>query len=150
MAAQYSMPYIVGATLAYGPTRFDAYGDDHHNDDRILELIDRVEARHESSFDALVPAKMPNRVDLHLHDGSTRSAEVLDSRGTPVHPLSTAGVLETARALCETVDPNIDLAAIVADCDNVAELTDLLVVPSFEDSLRQFKETHDVDRASAR
>ncbi|PPR64923.1 MAG: hypothetical protein CFH10_00095 [Alphaproteobacteria bacterium MarineAlpha4_Bin2] len=153
MAAQYSMPYIVGATLAYGPTRFDAYGDDHHNDDRILELIDRVEARHESSFDALVPAKMPNRVDLHLRDGSTRSAEILDSRGTPIHPLSTDGVLEKARALCETVDPNIDLEGIVAvveqfvDCDNVTELTDLLVVPSFEESMRHFKETNHIDAA---
>ena len=26
MAAQYSMPYIVGATHAYGPTRYDAFG----------------------------------------------------------------------------------------------------------------------------
>ena len=84
---------------------------------------------------------MPNRVDLYMQDGSTRSAEVLDSRGTPIQPLSTDGVLEKARALCDTVDPDIDLDGIVGaveqftNCDDVNELTDLLVVPSFEDNM---------------
>ena len=40
MAAQYSMPYIVGATMAYGPDRYDAFGDDHHGDRRILDVVD--------------------------------------------------------------------------------------------------------------
>ena len=138
MAAQYSMPYIVGATLAYGPSRFDAFDEAHHDDRRILDIVDRVEAQHDEKLDALVPAKMPNRVDLHMQDGSKRSAEVLDSRGTPVHPLSTDGVLEKARALCETVDADIDLNGIVAlveqiaDCDDINDLTGLLTVPSFE------------------
>ena len=141
MAAQYSMPYIVGATLAYGPTRYDAFGEDHHKDTRILDIVDRVEAQHASDLDALVPAKMPNRVALHMQDGSTRSAEILDSRGTPVHPLSTDGVLEKARALCETVDPDIDLDGIVSAveqftaCEDVNDLTDRLIVPSFEDKM---------------
>lgn len=140
MAAQYSMPYIVGATLAYGPKRFDAFGEDHHSDSRILDIVDRIEVQHDTALDALVPAKMPNRVDLHMTDGSTRSAEVLDSRGTPVHPLSTDGVLDKARALCETIDPNIDLNGIVAtidqfsDCDDVNDLTSLLTIPGYKDS----------------
>ena len=142
MAAQYSMPYIVGATLAYGPTRYDAFDVDHHDDKRILDIVDRVEAKHDAELDAFVPAKMPNRVELHMRNGSTRSAEVMDSRGTPVHPLSTDGVLDKARALCETVDPDIDLDAIVnlidqlTNCDNVNDLTALLTVPSFEEGMK--------------
>ena len=154
MAAQYSMPYIVGATLAYGPTRFDAYGEAHHVDARILDIVDRVEAKHDDGFDPMVPAKMPNRVDLHLCDGTTRSAEVLDSRGTPVHPLSTDGVLEKAHALCETVDPGVDLDSIVSvverfeTCDDVGDLTELLVVPSFEDGMQTLADAGDGARAS--
>ncbi len=154
MAAQYSMPYIVGATLAYGPTRYDAYGEGHHNDHRILDVIDRVEACHDIGFDALVPAKMPNRVDLHLQDGSTRSAEILDSRGTPVHPLSTDGVLEKARALCDTNNPEIDLESIVGviealpDCEDISELTDLLVIPNFEDGIRRVSASREGTHAS--
>tara|TARA_B100000519_G_scaffold77524_1_gene66921 strand:+ start:107 stop:1633 length:1527 start_codon:yes stop_codon:yes gene_type:complete len=142
MAAQYSMPYIVGATLAYGPTRYDAFDLDHHDDKRILDIVDRVEAKHDAELDAFVPAKMPNRVELHMRNGSTRSAEVMDSRGTPVHPLSTDGVLDKARALCETVDPDIDLNAIVntidqlTNCDDVNDLTTLLTVPSFEEGMK--------------
>ena len=145
MAAQYSMPYIVGATLAYGPTRYDAFDVAHHDDKRILDIVDRVEAEHDAELDAFVPAKMPNRVELHMRDGSTRSAEVMDSRGTPVHPLSTDGVLEKARGLCETVDPEIDLDAIVntidqfTDCDDVNDLTGLLTVPSFEEGMKTGK-----------
>ena len=144
MAAQYSMPYIVGATLAYGPTRFDAFGEDHLNDTRILDIVDRVEAQHDTKLDALVPAKMPNRVEIHMRDGSTRSAEVFDSRGTPVHPLSTDGVLDKAKALVETVDTEIDLAGIVAvvdgfvDCDDVNDLIARLTVPSFEAGMSKY------------
>ena len=110
-----------------------------------LGVVDRVEAEHDPELDAFVPAKMPNRVELHMRDGSTRSAEVMDSRGTPVHPLSTDGVLEKARALCETVDPDIDLDAIVntidqfTDCDDVNDLTGLLTVPSFEEGMKTGK-----------
>ena len=145
MAAQYSMPYIVGAPLAYGPPRYDAFDVAHHDDKRILDIVDRVEAEHDAELDAFVPAKMPNRVELHMRDGSTRSAEVMDSRGTPVHPLSTDEVLEKARALCETVDPEIDLDAIVntidqfTDCDDVNDLTGLLTVPSFEEGMKMCK-----------
>ena len=76
-----------------------------------------------------------------MRDGSSRSAVVMDSRGTPVHPLSTDGVLQKAQALCETIDPDIDLNAIVntvdqfVGCDDVNDLIKLLKVPSFEDGM---------------
>ncbi len=141
MAAQYSMPYIVGATLAYGPTRYDAFDIDYHDDKKILDIVDRVEAEHATELDAFVPEKFPNRVELLMRDGSSRSAVVMDSRGTPVHPLSTDGVLQKAQALCETIDPDIDLNAIVntvdqfVGCDDVNDLIKLLKVPSFEDGM---------------
>ena len=137
MAAQYSMPYIVGATLAYGPTRYDAYNGKYHGDQRILNIIDRVDTVHEINFDSLVPDKMPNRVDLHMQDGSIRSAEVMDSQGTPVHPLSTDGVLNKAHALFETIDTSMNLSGIIdiieqiTKCDDVNDLTDLLKIPGF-------------------
>jgi hypothetical protein len=89
-----------------------------------------------------------------MQDGSTRSAEVLDSRGTPVHPLSTDGVLEKARALCETVDLDIDLDGIVSTveqftvCEDLNDLTDLLIVPSFEDKMTYGKPAQGVRPAA--
>lgn len=134
MAAQYSMPYIVGATMVYGPRRYDAFGDDHHRDSRILTIADRVEVVHEPSFDPMTPGKMPHRVDLEMTDGSVRSATVLDSLGTPEKPLSIGRVVDKARDLVAMIDADIDLDRIVAtvgelpQLDDISALTDLLTI----------------------
>ena len=47
MAAQYSMPYITAATLAYGPKKYSAFETGYHNDPTIISLIDKTEAHHD-------------------------------------------------------------------------------------------------------
>jgi 2-methylcitrate dehydratase PrpD len=137
MAAQYSMPYIVGATLAYGARRFDAYGPDHHKDARILGIVDRVEARLDTSLDRYVPEAMPNRVTLRLRDGSERQETVIVSTGSPDRPLSLSGVAEKARALLAMTDPALDLDRILAGVDTLPEAGDigsftaLLTIPGY-------------------
>ena len=85
----------------------------------------------------MVPAKMPHGVDVEMTDGTVRSAEVLDSLGTPERPLSDEGVARKARALLATVDPGIDLDGIIATVDSLPELDDiatlagLLMVPGY-------------------
>jgi len=130
MAAQYSMPYIVGASLAYGPRRYDAYGEAHHEDPKILSLIDRIESEHDAAFDPLVPNKMPHGVTLRLNDGSTREAEVMDSLGTPVRPMSYDEVRAKAEALVAMTDPDIDLAGIIAKVDELDALADIRALTS--------------------
>jgi 2-methylcitrate dehydratase PrpD len=125
MAAQYSMPYIVGATLAYGARRFDAYGPDHHKDARILGIVDRVEARLDTSLDRYVPEAMPNRVTLRLRDGSERQETVIVSTGSPDRPLSLSGVAEKARALLAMTAPALDLDRILAGVDTLPEAGDI-------------------------
>jgi 2-methylcitrate dehydratase PrpD len=137
MAAQYSMPFIVGATMAYGPQRFAAYGDEHHHDAKILAFVDRTEVVHESSFEPMVPAKFPHAVDIEFTDGAIRSATVLDSLGTPERPLSRDGVVDKAKALVEMTDSDIDLEQIISTVerlprlDDISALTHLLTVPSY-------------------
>jgi 2-methylcitrate dehydratase PrpD len=125
MAAQYSMPYLVGATLAYGARRFDAYGPDHHKDARILGIVDRVEARLDTSLDRYVPEAMPNRVTLRLRDGSERQETVIVSTGSPDRPLSLSGVAEKARALLAMTAPALDLDRILAGVDTLPEAGDI-------------------------
>ena len=136
MAAQYSMPYIVGATLAYGPRRYDAYGADHHSDDRILSIVDRVEAVPDAELDGMVPAKMATGVDLTLRGGGTRRATVLDSLGTPVRPMSTLEVEGKAQALLAPLE--VDAAGLAAAVEGlaaaggIAGFADALVVPGYD------------------
>lgn len=136
MAAQYSMPYIVGATLAYGPRRYDAYGTDHHEDGKILSIVDQVEAQPDAELNSLVPAKMATGVALTLRGGETRQATVLDSLGTPVRPMSTAEVKGKAQALLAPIE--VDVESItgpvegLAEADGIAGFADALVVPGYD------------------
>ena len=138
MAAQYSMPYIVAATLAYGPKAYGAFETKYHRDPAIIGLIDRTEAHHDTRLDAHLPDRMASGVVLHLAGGSQRKAEVIDALGSPDRPLSFDGVLEKARALVDLVDPTIDLDAVAATVkafgalDGIDALTRLLVAPSYD------------------
>jgi 2-methylcitrate dehydratase PrpD len=138
MAAQYSMPYIVGATLAYGAQRYDAYGPEFHDDSRILDLVDRVDATLDTGLDRYVPDAMPNRVALRMKDGTERRAQVVESLGSPGRPLSLADVEDKAKALLAMTGGAVDLARIVETVrgfDRIADIADfarLLVIPGYD------------------
>jgi 2-methylcitrate dehydratase PrpD len=89
MAAQYSCPYIVGATLAYGPQRYDAYGDEYLNDPAILGIAAKV--RFEPSEEltrTYYPTRFATGAAIRFADGTSRCAVVVDSIGTPRKPLT--------------------------------------------------------------
>ena len=138
MAAQYSMPYIVAASLAKGPQDYGAFEAEFHNDPQILSLIDKTEAHHDKALDAHLPEKMGGGVALHLNGGSVREAEVIEALGSPGNPLTFDGVLEKARAVTALTGPSIDVDAIaetvkrLPDMNDVDELTRLLAVPGYD------------------
>jgi len=136
MAAQYSMPYVVGATLAYGPRRYDAYGTGHHGDQKILSIVDQVEAVPDAELNSMLPAKMATGVDITLRGGGTRQATVLDSLGTPVRPMSTMEVKGKAQALLAPLEVDADgISAAVdalAEMDDIAGFADALVTPGYD------------------
>ncbi|HQR75255.1 MAG TPA: MmgE/PrpD family protein, partial [Burkholderiaceae bacterium] len=66
MAAQYSLPYVVGATLAYGSRRFDAYREDFFDDPRILALADKVDGTRDVEMEKDYPARVGATVELHF------------------------------------------------------------------------------------
>ncbi|MDB5592983.1 MmgE/PrpD family protein [Enterovirga sp.] len=111
MAAQYSLPFVVGATLAYGPHRYDSYREDKLTDPAILHLADRVEGEQDLEIEAHYPAHMGTSVEILRTDGTRRSAKVMDSRGTAANPLSTDALYGKAEGLVREVAPRVDLAA---------------------------------------
>jgi 2-methylcitrate dehydratase PrpD len=99
MAAQYSLPYTVGATLAYGPERFDVFEASRLSDPQILAWVDRVSVETDDDLEASYPARFGTEVDIAFRDGSRRSERVLDSLGTPANPMSTERLQAKARGL---------------------------------------------------
>lgn len=101
MAAQYSLPYTVGATMAYGPDRFDAYDNDKLSDPEILQWMSRVSIEKDADLQATYPQHFGTEVEVEFSDGRKRSERVLDSIGTPVNAMSRSVVEAKARALAE-------------------------------------------------
>ncbi|WP_078200121.1 MmgE/PrpD family protein [Cupriavidus necator] len=88
MAAQYSCPYIVGATLSYGPYRYDAYGEAFLDDPEIRRIAQLVRFELSEALARYYPARFATGARLCLHDGAARSSVVVDSVGTPARPLT--------------------------------------------------------------
>lgn len=138
MAAQYSMPYIVAATLSKGPRDYGAFKTEFHEDPQILSLIDKTEAHHDPALDVHLPENMAGGVALHLDDGSVRQAEIIEALGSPGNPLSFDGIVAKARAVTDLIGPSIDVYAIAdavkefADMDNVDALMRLIAVPGYD------------------
>ena len=100
MTAQYSCPYIVGATLAYGPERFDAYGEEFHQDPRILELAAKVRFECSEELEkSYYPKRFATGASIRFTDGTTKSAIVVDSVGTPRKPMSKKQILAKGAGL---------------------------------------------------
>jgi len=138
MAAQYSMPYIVGATLAHGPRRYDAYGEEYHGDRKILDIIDRIDAVYDADLDRYSAHAMPNRVTLRMRDGTERTETVIESLGSPERPLAMEGVIAKAEALVAMIAGEVDMKRIVAgaealpDAPDVSGLAESLVIRGYD------------------
>lgn len=131
MAAQYSCPYIVGATLAYGPYRYDAYGDAFLDDPAIASLA--VKVRFELSEELTkkyYPTRFATGVRMRFTDGGTRETVVVDSVGTPRRPLSTAQIIAKSKGMSLGEGPSIGerLADIIwNDRSSARDLAEALV-----------------------
>ena len=112
MAAQYSLPFAIGATLVHGPNRFDAYGEDHLRDPAILAVSDRVDGRRDEDIEAHFPAQMGAAVEITLLDGSTREARVMDCKGTAANPMSDDDLFAKAAGLVRNLAPAVDLSLV--------------------------------------
>ena len=128
MAAQYSLPYIVGATLTEGPQAHDAYGEDRHGDAKILRLADIVEAKHDAEIEAAFPKHMGSGVDILMKDGSSRSETLLDSVGTPGRPMGKRQVIDKAGGLTGQVAPGFDANAAMAVIETLQGNADAAVL----------------------
>src|SRR5690606_37736037 len=111
MAAQYSCPYLIGASLAYGPSRYDAYSEAHLDDPRILEIADLVHFEYDAELEAMYPKQFPTAVTITFADGSIKTSLVKDSFGTPAKPMTTDQIAEKARNLLMEIDSKVDVDA---------------------------------------
>jgi len=112
MAAQYSLPFVVGATLEFGPDRLDAFEPRNLENRAILHWADMVVFEVDEDLDAKFPAHLGTEVEIRLAGGELRTARTLDSLGTPARPLSFEQILDKARALTCSLEPPLDIGGL--------------------------------------
>lgn len=130
MTAQYSCPYVVGATLAYGPSGYDAYSEEHLDDPKIRQIADLVRFEVDPEMESTYyPEHFATAVRLTYADGTVREAQVVDSVGTAENPMT----IESIRAKADGLAPyGLDgvadrLAAVIwSDAAGPAQFGDVL------------------------
>lgn len=130
MAAQYSMPFIVGATLTHGPYAFGAYDRGHLGDDAILSVIDRTTAVPDGDLAQEAIDSMPAKVVLTLNTGEQRTGKVLSALGSPERPLDAEGMRRKAEALADIVGPGLSPSGLHGAVDALPDATDISLLVS--------------------
>jgi 2-methylcitrate dehydratase PrpD len=128
MAAQYSLPFVVGATLEMGPTRYDAFATENLGNAAILRWADLVEVGYDGELQAQYPAHFGAEVELGFADGSKRTERVLDSRGTPARPFTWDQLREKAQALTAQCRPPLDLDLLRELIHGVPKAKDMMAL----------------------
>ena len=113
MAAQYSLPYALGASIVCGPGRYEGYEEERLADPHILALADRVDAVADDAMQAAFPAHFGSWVELAAADGTRRRTEVLDSRGTPARPLAADAIADKIGGLLAAMGGAPEVADLV-------------------------------------
>ena len=88
MAAQYSLPYTAAIATLSDAADPASFGISMMTRPDILALVDKVQGEANSSLEKHYPRKLPAAVRFRMRDGHEIERTVLDSRSTPVNPIS--------------------------------------------------------------
>ncbi|MEQ8247311.1 MAG: MmgE/PrpD family protein [Alphaproteobacteria bacterium] len=125
MAAQYSLPFVLGAALVAGPYSEQVFADDNLGDDRVLAMGDRVSAVIDDKLEKAFPAHFGSWVEVTFKGGKSRHKEVMDSYGTPANPMDEAALLEKFTGLVTGATPDFPVARVGSLIRGLAEDTDV-------------------------
>ena len=130
MAAQYSLPFTLGAALYYGPASVAGFMGDALEDRRTLAIADRVDAVADPDMQAAFPAHFGSWLELKDRNGETRRSDVLDSLGTPANPMRRNDLVAKFDSLTAG-DNGIDGAEIAATLEDLHQMRviDALLAP---------------------
>ena len=125
MAAQYSLPFVLGAALIAGPYSEQVFADENLGDTDVLAISDRVSAVVDDKLENAFPAHFGSWVEVTFKDGETRQKEVMDSYGTPANPMDTAALLKKFTGLVTGAKPDFPVAQVDALVRGLSHDTDV-------------------------
>jgi 2-methylcitrate dehydratase PrpD len=106
LAAKFSMPHIVAATLIFGHAGVEAFDSLALRRPEIAKLRDKIELR-QFLPEQPPPNDRPARVTVELTDGRTITRECMSARGGPDKPFTEEEILEKGTKLTSDVYPKL-------------------------------------------
>lgn len=101
LAAKFSVPYAVAATVVHGRSDVEAFFDGAREDQRVTELAKRVEVHGDPAFS--MRGTPQARVAITLRDGRVVRRETQTVHGDAAHPRSREELIEKFSALSSGV-----------------------------------------------
>jgi 2-methylcitrate dehydratase PrpD len=105
LAARFSIPYIVAATLHDGSAEAASFTEDAIQREAVRQLASKVCVRGSETYTAMLPHKRAARVIVHTGDSRFES-EAIGSKGDPDQPMSEQELLDKFIELTEVFEPD--------------------------------------------
>ncbi len=98
-SAQYSLPFVIGATIADGVLIPEHFTENRLTDPDILEIADKVELIHSPELDSYLPKAIPSEIEIVTTSGKSYTTRIMTPRGDSTNPMSAEELLDKFRKL---------------------------------------------------
>jgi len=125
MAAQYSIPYCVGAALAHDAKDPESYGTDRLSHSLTRSLAARTELYVDEKVEAAYPEHYGARVVVEVQNGRVYEGYELHPHGTPEHPCSDQELSKKFRRLAMASSSDSQISATIEQIGKIERLDTL-------------------------
>lgn len=115
-AAKFSLPFCVATALVYRQVGIEAFSNKRLRDPEILELMPKIELRHNPELDRLYPERWPAVVEITLSSDQVIQTRVDYPKGDPHNPMSREELVEKFHQLTEKALPSKKRNRLVEAC----------------------------------
>jgi 2-methylcitrate dehydratase PrpD len=136
-SAQYSLPFVIGATIADGVLIPEQFTENRLTDPDVLEIADKVELIHSPEFDNYLPKAIPSEIEIVTTSGKSYTTRIMTPRGDSTNPMSAEELLDKFRKLASrkiNSKNSEKVIEVVENLDKLAHVNELFDI---------FKEVHE-------
>jgi len=126
--ADHSMPYIIAHILVNGKITKESYYLQALKDERVKNLMKKINIKVDSEIDKLYPQGVPTRITVTLEDGSKISEEIIYPKGHYRNPLNREEINNKFLSLTEPLlkDRAKELLNKLWELDKVSNLKEIV------------------------
>jgi 2-methylcitrate dehydratase PrpD len=123
--AEYSVPFTVGAALAYGQVGPTEICEEKLRDNNILALARKVHLYLDSDIQKHFPSHTLARVELKLADGSTLTVDPFPLKGDYQNPFTQEELEDKFRQFSGSLLKDEQITEIISSCNKLKEIDDI-------------------------